>query len=511
LTDLEEPVAASRDEDEGEDEGLREGILHRARSSRWVREAAGRPRLTSWVLVSLGLGVYFLLAGNRAFKYDSWLYWLLKDSFDSPFGVLDFDDGLRGYSFPWHLHLFERVVSPVIDGDNTVVRAFSLLVLPFLLCVVVPTLARRISPAVKVTVPRVVGGSALFLVLWRSDMLYPLADLPALLLMATAATLLVARRSVTTALVAGVAFGFAVNYRPAYLASVVVATALLFLLERERRPLVLRTTAVAVGLVLTLAPQVAINQRHYDMTTVGPAASSELALFQLELGLRFDRYETYYGTDPGITEPRLIFPNAALNDELGASKIDSTGEYLRFALEHPVDAAGSYGRHLFNGLDARFGGSAVEDLGGGSIVLPALNYLVLALAVLLLVTRWLRRDSTVWRGPTTWLLAVLVVSVAPGVVGATEARFLLPLHLALIFVVALTFRRRDVPAGARARVVTGLGLAAVVVACFGLSAATLASNWSGPILVDGRYVKAPSVDPAATTFRSLVPEDRTPP
>jgi hypothetical protein len=457
-----------------------------------------RPRATSWGISTVALAVYLVLAPSRAYLYDAGFYLSSSAQFDNWLSFTDFSDSLRGYAFPWTLRVFGDLLSPFTDDPDVVVRGFLLVLVPLLLCVLVPTLARRLSSAATLTIPRILLLNALFALAWHNDLLQPLSDIPALFLMTVGALLVVRNHSVLGAAGAGLAFGLALNYRPAYLLAIVTAVVLLFLVERDARSLILRTAAVGGFIVVALLPQIAINLEHYDRFSPTPDQSSSLTRLQLTEGLVLNRYDTFVGP-PTEHPPAMRYTNqtlaGALPDDLeqrpmtGVRVFGSVPDYVAFAVRHPLEVSATYLRHLFNGLDVRFGGTYVESVDDGDLITPLVNYLVLATSLAFLGLRLWRRRSIAWRSPATWFVAVLIASCIPGIVGAVEVRFLMPLHLALLTNLALCVRRADLPESPRARVLVGAGVLVAVVAAFALSASTLRTLEPNPMGVDGRVTE----------------------
>ena len=428
--------------------------------------------------------MFLSVASTRPFYYDSRRYWILRKSFGSVFSLLDYHHSLRGYAFPWLLRLDSDLLHPVTSDRDVVVRTLSLVLVPLLLSVLVPAISREISPATKLTVWRILLLNFLFFLFWRNDLLQPLSDLPALTLMAAGVLVLLRTRRVIAAVGAGIAFGLAVNFRNAYLLAAIAALALLVLLERRPKRLAARMGAITVGALLVLLPQIAINLKHYNRLSPLPVESSSLTKFQLMEGIQLDRYETNVGS--GI--PRFLrFENRALRAQVGPNRstFDSLGEYGGFVWDHPVDVAATYARHLFNGVDVGFGGSYIEDVRDRGVVVPLLNYLVIALALASICTRWIRRGSARWTGRVTWFLAILIAACTPGILGAVEVRFLLPLHLTLLAACTLCASRADLPVSGPRRTAAAALVGAFVAVSFALSASTMGSLSARPLLVDG--------------------------
>ena len=414
----------------------------------------------------------------------------LSDRFASLWSLTDQSDTYRGYAFPWLLRLVRDLTGILSESASVAVRLLTLILVPLLLCVVVPSLIQRVSAHAHVTVGRILLMNVLFFASWHNDLIQPLSDLPAAFFMSVGVLAVLASSHSVAALGAGAALGIASNVRPAYLLGAVVAVAALWLVEHDRRRLLARTAAMIVGAVLVLAPQIATNVKHHDQFSMTPVASSDLTLFQLEQGLALDRYDTYVGGE-AQQPPSMRFENRALQAAMGRgadAQFDSIRTYVRFTLEHPGDVASAYVRHLVNGLDTRFGGTYVQELNVGRTVWPIVNFMVLTSAVAAALVRWMRRHETMWRGPTTYALVVLSASCATSIVAAMEVRFLLPLHLTLVAVFALTLSRADLPARTRVRALAAGGVIAATALLFSLTASTMGHLQPMPLMSDGTVV-----------------------
>lgn len=447
--------------------------------------ASPRPQLTSWVICTAALSVYLAATPGRIFRYDSLSYLELSDRFPNLWSLTAYDEELRGYTFPWLLRLSRDISGLVSSNPQVGVRLVILALVPMLLCGVVPSLLQRISAHAQITVGRILTMNLLFFTSWRHDLVQPLSDVPAMFFISVGILALLTSSRPIVALAAGGMLAIACNMRPAYLLGAMVAATTLWLVEHDRRRLVVRTAALVAGALIVLAPQVAINVRHHHQWSPVPVASANLTLLQLTEGLALDRYDTYVGENPQ-QPPSMRFENAAL--ENSNIQFDSMQEYARFVLDHPGDVAAAYIRHLINGLDTRFAGTYVEQLEDGRSLWPILNFTFLTLAVAAVLVRWSRRSGIRWRSTTTYALAVLAASCATSITGAMEVRFLLPLHLTLTVVLALTVDRSDLPAHPRSRALVAGGVLAVVAILFSMTASTMSQLQPAPLRSDGSFV-----------------------
>jgi hypothetical protein len=98
--------------------------------------------------------------------------------------------------------------------------------------------------------------------------------------------------------------------------------------------------------------------------------------------------------------------------------------------------------------------------------------MVMAVGVVLLASRaWRGRKK--WRSPALVCGVVVAAACLSGVTGATEVRYLMPLHLSLAAVVFLGIRRDDLPTSWRARAGALAGVGLLVLALAVVSAQTM--------------------------------------
>lgn len=420
-------------------------------------------------------GAYFLLGGGlngQRMPYDAGHYWELAVSFQrqhQAFSLLYFNDPTRGYcaallQFPALVVRFlTHCTMPT--AAKTVGVGWAVL----LYALLVPALWRCLVPG-----GRVAGGRWLLLVLlafafWRDHFSFTMVDMPALALLLLALWA-PSRAGLGWWLVAGLSLTVACNGRPVYVVAVAPVLALAgWWAGQHGRHTLARGTMLLVGVALVLGPQWAINRRHFQRNTplvlarVNPNDPAPLYLKQLTWGTRVLRYDT------GLHQ-RYIYADWAglrvLRQE-GLREYTSYGQFLSVAARHPLDFGVRYLRHLFNGLDVQQPAPyLLRDYGPWRHGLQVLNYTVLGLGGWLLIG-WRRQLN--WPRALTLLALLLPCMVA--LPTAVECRFLLPLHLLLLVVVAFQFplRWRMPPRqGVAAVVLLGLWL----VGCFALSAAT---------------------------------------
>ena len=158
------------------------------------------------------------------------------------------------------------------------------------------------------------------------------------------------------------------NVRPAYTVSVLVL--ILFATwrasgraESHRLRRAGQTgAALAAGLALALAPQIAINLHQSDTLSPLPADTHKLGSVQLTGGLLYQKYET--NIDPAQKSPRSQFVDrstAAFIAERNGAPIDNYRTYLGIVVRSPIAMAAAYLRRIFNGLDVQYPSPLVRD------------------------------------------------------------------------------------------------------------------------------------------------------
>lgn len=453
--------------------------------SEWWRGLLAAPRALSapWqsLLISVvGWSVYFVAADRRPLNYDSLGYWQLSEKLSTPVSFWNHEDDLRGYSWPWAIRLARTVIRPVTTDPEIVARAISLFVFPTLLCIAVPKLASRLSPTARLTVPRILLLNVLFFFGWRHDAFYTLSDGPALLAMTLGILLVISRPGLKMAMLAGVLLGLAANARPAYLLSAGAAIGLVFLVERGGKQILKCSAMMTLGILLALVPQSIANAENHGTFSPFPVGSGNLSQMQLRFGLQMYRYDTYVGDLDVFGGPSVIYQTPELRRYITESFPEGGPEFRDFisiVADRPLDLIDAYSRHLLSGLDVRFAGTYIENFDVPWFV-PVVNFALLSLAILSIARRRVRHRKVRWRGPGTYVLALGVIACGPALLGATEVRFLLPIHLALLAFFALDFDRSDIPDTVVERASYGIALIALVVGWSLLADGTLDSRCS---------------------------------
>lgn len=435
----------------------------------WAHRAGWRQEAVVAGGIAAVFALYLFTSEYHHLYYDAEDYWQLGHRFyqQGRFQLLAYDDALRGYSYPllnFACLGFRKAVGWEVV---TVVKLVNAGLAGLLFGVVGPRLWRQAAGSAHLpTVGRRLLWAGLGFVFWRGYFNFSLSDFPAVLALG-GALWQAQRRGLGAGLGAGIALALAVNVRPVYLASV-LPVGVLLLLGFSRGAGWRRLLWFGVGAGLVLAPQWLINQRHFGVRTPLVLSQSKklkihhLYLQKLRFGLLHEKYESSVGRE--LPTGQLLFMDAAGAAVLQAEHqpdFTSVGQYVGTVGRHPLAVAGVYARHLFAGLDLSQPTPYLKRW-QPAVGLRWLNYSLWFWAGLV-AARWRPTPRAALTGAALLLpcLAVLPLSM--------EARFLLPLHLLLLAVVAFGPWPGWAWRGRRGAVVLGL-YGAALVGCFALSA-----------------------------------------
>ena len=387
--------------------------------------------------IALVYAVYLFSTEYHNLYYDAEDYWQLGHRFvrNGRFELLGYDDAMRGYAYPLVNFGCLAVRKALNWPAVTVVKLLNAALAGVLFGIVGPRLWQASTGAPQLPLlARRLAWAALGFVFWRDYFNFSLSDFPAVLALG-AGLWLVQRPRPGAALLAGAALALAINIRPIYLASVLPALSLLWVGRPARAAWGARLAALVLGAGLVLAPQWLINQRHFGASTPLVLARSQalgihsLYLQKLKWGLLHEKYESSVGRE--LPTGQLLFldaEGAAVLRAEGLTEIDSPSQYLRLLARHPLTLAGIYARHLFAGLDSSHPTPYLKRW-APSRPLQLLNYTLWFWAALVA----LRRRPTVREALVLAALLLPCLAVLPM---SMEVRFLLPLHLLLLALVA---------------------------------------------------------------------------
>ncbi len=432
-------------------------FVPRPRSSfLWLADLTDRHQ----VALASGFATLLLLALHYAFRitgfhYDSDQYWQL-----ATFEKLSTVRSARGYFFPALLAPLHYLTS--VSGNPLLTYRLGMSLFYGLLLTTLLPAAFRQAFGGKLSLQRRLVPVVLMAALFPGMLLYPLSDLPALLL-ALAALMCVLRGLEVTTLrwvfigllfAAGALIGAAYNTRTIYLFAAIPLGLLAVVTVGGARarvpfPRWLGLAAFVAGVVVISLPQAAINKHLRGVNSL--AVQSDInnkGLFasQLAWGMTLQRYETTLYAEALSSQALYFDPAGAklFKETMGGGDLFSLSYYLEVLARRPLDFLALYTRHVVNGLDVRDGLVYTHKPSSRRNRTALFNFLVLALAVW--VTLSIRARAPPTGGgfravPGSWAvsLALLVLPVAAIVPGAIETRFFLPLHTLAYCVIAFHF------------------------------------------------------------------------
>ncbi|MGE7138646.1 hypothetical protein ACQKIE_13555 [Luteibacter sp. NPDC031894] len=393
------------------------------------------------------------LADVTEFHYDSGQYWSLSEF--RPFAEIP--PGRRGYLYPLLLAPVNWL-SQVMHGSKIPYRIASSLVYGIALSGFVTTFFLRVFKG-EATVARRLVVPVLVALIFPGLLLYPLSDLPALLLIIAAISLAGGKRpsSVLHYAVIGALCYAAYNVRTIYLFPSLVLGTFLTLNARGAGCRAVAAALFLAGAGVLAVPQVLINNHLYGVNSpwVATFGKSSLMASQLRHGIAIDKYET--SISPSDPSPQVVYLSpggrAILESNRDFNVEPTVGKYLNIALHEPVYFLLAFLRHAIGGLDVRDGTVYVTVRSGDRDVWSAVHFAFLWLAtvtMLLLVP---------WRSVKVLPIFLLLLPAILIIPGAVETRFLLPAHLVLYGCVASQFGFEEFGRQLKRRPLAGLGIA----------------------------------------------------
>ncbi len=401
------------------------------RRTAWLAEHPAAVAFAIAFVAALAVG---LAQGEKPFYYDSGGYWGLGDTFtrNGHFSLLNYEDGVRGYSLPLIFLILRDVGGLVTDTAWLLVVLLNSALFALIGGVLAPRLGAIAWPQLRWSVPRRLVLAGLILAFWHGYLSYPLSDFPAF---AAALLAIVAVSSPDSARwmpIAGASAALAFEIRPAYVLLMPILILLVLWSWREGGDADWRRRILCLGLFAAAAALIAVPQslvEHHRGSGYSPIpGGSELAGLQYTEGLQLQRYDTYVGGEPSQARMLYVDPHTAgIVAGLDGKPVKSTGQYAEIVVQHPVTMFGVFLRHVVNGLDQRYPTPYIERLQtSSSRIWRFAGFLIVFLALLRVLWPAARRalGPARWRYPTALLLAS-----ATTIASAVEARFLLPVFV----------------------------------------------------------------------------------
>ncbi len=369
-----------------------------------------------------------------------------------------------------------RVSTWLGTDDIATFRVFAALLFAGLTTLSLPTLFSRLlgQPA---SMARTIVFAAVVFYFFRGYFLYPSSDYFALyfLVLALNRALDPGRYPVASFGLAGLWMAAAILSRSNYIVCVPFLLALVWMQARAQAVSRPRMSAGMAVFTASLLAMFLLNQGYaqYRSQSAGPVKTEGLRVLngQLTNGLKMQKIE--WSVDESYTG-MVVFvepTGRALLEEQGITGWLSLPQYLRLVAAHPLDFAGIYARHMFNGLDISYPSVYVNDVRRSRLLFSFFNYSLLFLGGLVLVARFAGGGRSL---PAIVGLACLVVHVFFCIPFPVEPRFFLALLVALhgfaVFGGELAWRGVGAVGARRGLILKSLLYVGFVAACFALSA-----------------------------------------
>jgi hypothetical protein len=398
-----------------------------------------RQRFFSFCTVFLLSLVLHRVMDISFYPFDSSLYWSLS----SPSVIVDFPEVARGYFYPLVLMPVHALADLIGNNGRIVFQFASSAVYAFLLTGPIANFFLKIFGG-ALSYTRRTAFAFLTIAVFPGLFLFPLSDLPALLVLIMGVALASRTHSkywLCWLFLSGAAVSAAYNIRTIYLFAALSLFPVVLLVFLRGKPWRLRTVgmlAFVLGALIVATPQMLINKRIHGTATplvIAMVKGKPLMAQQLYWGVVVQRYETYAGKD--TPAPSLYYRDPAgiaLRNLDDASFSDPNMHgYLSMVLKHPVQFLGIYGRHFINGLDVRDGIVYAEKSSTNKSVVSFLCFSLLFFCVLIYGLRKEKR----WI-EAAYLVPILlpVLAILPG---AVETRFFIPVYLVLFGAVVTQF------------------------------------------------------------------------
>lgn len=395
--------------------------------------------VTYLIGVVFTLGLHFL-CGKKEYFGDAEEYWRIGAEYGlDKFRLLNFDLSYRGYLFPLFTYVIQKLAHEGLGTGQTIFNIVTSLIYTFFFIIAFP---KMINCMFKIVVP--LKCRLLFLIaciiMLRGLILYPLTDLPGIILVCSAIYFFLAlmqdnikNRGVQIfyAVCIGISLGGAYYVRPIYFIIWILFGGIILISVFKERKWVLLFSIV--GMLIVSAPQIYINQKNFG--TYSPMIQTQLFyggslyLNQLKWGISTQKYETNVDVSAVDIPLGMIF-----EDSIGATLLEETGKiysyprYVIFCLRHFADMACIYLKHIFNGMDIVYPNAYIQKVYSNRFIVQFFNYSLIfaGLEGLLFFIKKKCWDRLTVGMSITYCFPILLV-----IPTAVETRFFVGAHLVL--------------------------------------------------------------------------------
>lgn len=391
-----------------------------------------------------------LIRKDFTFYYDASGYWNYKNLFENSgsFSLLNYNEAIRGYLFPFINFLISKIASIVKITDYILYEIIFSIIYAWFLVYIIPDLVSILFKK-QIKQYQIIMFNLLAIIFWRDYYFYPLSDLISFmfLILGIYFTILSSRHKTYTLLAGLFVFGTVV-IRPSYQIVLIPFVIWLFIYYWKTQKFSIGQIGVRLGLlflggIIILSPQIAININHFNsfspFVQTQKAYGDDLFSLQLKWGIELQKYDTYVGNefqsasiiyfdhqgenillDAGLKQKSLIEGGSIRTEQA-----ISVRKYLGLIRRYPLDFMAIYFRHLFNGLDIVYNTPYIKDIYGGTLSLRFLNYLVWFLC--LFSTKHLVNNK-ITNKLNLLIVAIIALPSLASIPTAIEVRFMLSIH-----------------------------------------------------------------------------------
>jgi uncharacterized metal-binding protein len=430
----------------------------------------------AFALAFVAMVVFGAMNQDLGFRGDSFETWEVAKSLfavDNPYrSFVEY----RGFVVFAICGAVYRVSTWLGTDDVATFRVFAALLFAALTTVSLPALFSRLLGQ-PVSMARTLLFAAVVFYFFRGYFLYPSSDYFALyfLVLALNRALDPGRYPVASFGLAGLWVAAAILSRSNYIVCVPFVLALVWMQARAAAVPRPRMSAGVALFTASLLAMFLFNQGYaqYRSQSAGPVKTEGLRVLngQLTNGLKMQKIE--WSVDESYTG-MVVFAEPtglALLEEQGITGWLALPQYLGLVAAHPLDFAGIYARHLFNGVDISYPSVYVDDVRRSRLLFSFANYSLLFLGGLVVLARMAGGGRSL---PAIVGLAGLVVHVFFCIPFPVEPRFFMALVVAMhgfaVFGAEFAWRGMGSVGAGRRPVLKSLGYIAFVAVCFALSA-----------------------------------------
>lgn len=384
------------------------------------------------IMAAVSIALYCMT--NIGELYDAGDYWTRGQLLwaNGKFSFLNID-GFRGYIYPLYLGICGRA------GKYGFVIINSLAVSAwFAYCMPKLHMCRLQERSVFRKNMECIVCFFLFMLFFRGLVIYSLSDLFAIIL-CSFSVLLECKikessgvKKVIGGFLLGITLYLAYNVRTIYLfAGIWLSAKLLIHLMTYPQKLAEKINVlifIVIGTITASIPQIFMNFHMLGKISLA-VPTQGLMLKQVSWGVKFQRYDTYVGNIVGNDvlhpQPQVYFVDPAGNalmQNMGIAEFGNWGEFLKFAVSHPLDLIGIYVRHMVNVLFPCWPNQYVLNLNNYKVIYAFTAVLVFFLFGTALLNHFMDKAFLKMYGglivPAVFILA-----------GAVEVRYFVALYL----------------------------------------------------------------------------------